>query len=140
MSGSTGPWFTITREAYEPQRDESSLLRELIPDIGKARSPTTIAHRHFWRAFELLNNRYPEERFHFHVRSATLMPEAMRPGDSCAPPELVDRLYLRHEATGTVFCLGTRFCTWRVYGPKAASTLADELATWLGFPATPTKA
>jgi hypothetical protein len=39
-------WTAITQEAYGAARScHESLLTELIPDIGKARSPRTIAHK-----------------------------------------------------------------------------------------------
>ncbi len=115
-------WIAITQEAYgvastarAANGGTCSLITPLIPDLGKARTPRTIACRKFEGIQDPLAKRFPAPWFHNDT--------------GCAKGKYTERLYVQHDS-GVVFCLGTYFLTeWRIWGdPKDRHLVADFCA------------
>lgn len=119
-------WKSITRDSYNAAMRPTSghMLTELIPELGKATSPQTIASRKFYGIFEPLSKRFPNG--HHHVLEDV----------GCSPGKYHNRLYVQHDS-GAVFCLGTYFLfEWRIHGSPEDRHLIADLCAFVGIPAS----
>jgi hypothetical protein len=120
-------WTAITQEAYRiasaaraAAGGTCSLITPLIPDLGKVRTPRSIASRKFLGILDPLSKRFAQP-WYFNDTGLT-------------GGKYTERLYVQH-ISGAIFCLGTYFLSeWRIWGDPKDRPLVADFCAFVGIP------